>query len=138
MASRLALASTLAGLMLASCGGPGAGPSASTTPPTAAVAVQGTVLAGPVCPVVREPPDPGCADRPVEGAVVEVSSPDGSLVAWVVSDSTGHFTVELAPGRYRFTPQPAVGLLGTAAPVDAEVASGSDVDLTFFYDTGIR
>jgi hypothetical protein len=138
MTPRLAVASSLAALVLASCGGPGAGPSTSTTPVPATVTVRGTVLAGPVCPVVREPPDPGCADRPVEGAVIEVSSLDGSVVARIVSDSAGHFTVELAPGKYQFTPQPVAGLVGTAAPVDVEVAPGSGVDQTFSYDTGIR
>ena len=35
-----------------------------------ATGVRGTVTSGPTCPVVTNPPNPSCADRPVAGAVL--------------------------------------------------------------------
>jgi len=52
-------------------------PAATTTPPAGggggilpyATGIQGTVMAGPTCPVERNPPDPQCADRPLQTLV---------------------------------------------------------------------
>ena len=53
-----------------------------------------------------------------------------------VTDADGRFYVELAPGTYRFTPQPVEGLMGVAAEKVVEVSASLDLD--FAYDTGIR
>ena len=101
--------------------------------------LRGEVLAGPVCPVVTEPPDPDCADRPVPGAelVIEVGGGDGGQVR-VIADENGLFETVLAPGRYTLIPQPVEGLLGTAAPVILEIGAATTTELTVVYDTGIR
>jgi hypothetical protein len=102
--------------------------------------VVGRVVAGPTCPVVQDPPDPECADRPVAGAVIVVLDEEGREVTHATSDQRGAFTLELGPGAaYTLVPQPVEGLLGTAQPV--EVASrdfGERVAVTIVYDTGIR
>ena len=101
--------------------------------------VFGTVTAGPTCPVVTDPPDPSCADRPVEGAVLIVASLDGVEVARTTSDAEGRFSLRLAPGAYRLEPQPVEGLMGTAAPIEISVELGGPIaDLLVGYDTGIR
>lgn len=100
--------------------------------------IRGRVLAGPVCPVIREPPVQECADRPVEGARLVVVDRQGREVASAVSDADGRFSVELAAGEYSVIPQAVPGLLGTAAPVDVTVATGEQLDLDVLYDTGIR
>jgi hypothetical protein len=101
--------------------------------------VTGTVTAGPTCPVVTEPPDPSCADRPVEGAVLVVATPDGVEVARTTSDAEGRFALSLVPGAYRLEPQPVEGLMGTAAPFEFSVElGGPTADLVVSYDTGIR
>lgn len=103
-----------------------------------ATGVRGTVTAGPTCPVERDPPDPACADRPVEGAVLVFSDQAGSEVVRVTSAEDGTFAVELAPGAYRVTALPVTGLMGTPGPMDVQVVAGEAADLPVSYDTGIR
>jgi hypothetical protein len=101
--------------------------------------VSGMVTAGPICPVVTDPPDPSCADRPVEGAVLVVTTLTGVEVDRTTSDAKGRFALSLAPGTYRLEPQPVEGLMGTAAPVEFTVEPGAPaLDLAIGYDTGIR
>ena len=101
-------------------------------------AVRGTVTAGPTCPVVTDPPDPACADRPVGGAVLVVYGANGAEVDRVTSDADGGFALELVPGSYRLVPQPVEGLMGTAEAVEFTVEYGAVQELSVVYDTGIR
>ena len=101
--------------------------------------VAGFVTAGPTCPVVTDPPDPSCVDRPVQGAVLVVTTLAGVEVDRTTSDAEGRFALSLAPGVYRLEPQPVAGLMGTAAPVEFTVEPGAPaLDLVIGYDTGIR
>jgi hypothetical protein len=101
--------------------------------------VSGTVTAGPTCPVVTDPPDPSCADRPVAGAVLVVTTLAGVELDRTTSDAEGRFALSLPPGTYRLEPQPVEGLMGTAAPVEFAVEPGAPaLDLVIGYDTGIR
>jgi hypothetical protein len=103
-----------------------------------ATGVRGTVTAGPTCPVEREPPDPGCAERLVAGAVLVFTDAGGLEVARVTSAADGTFTVELAPGAYHVSAEPVEGLMGTPGPMDVEVKAGQPTELQVSYDTGIR
>jgi hypothetical protein len=106
---------------------------------SAGTGVRGTVTAGPTCPVVTEPPTPGCEERPVAGAVLVFTTPAGVEVARATSASDGTFSVDLAPGAYRLTAQPVEGLMGTPAPMEIEVEPGVPMtELQVSYDTGIR
>jgi hypothetical protein len=126
-ASRLLSAVALAAL-LAAC-----------TPAVDTQTVSGLVMAGPTCPVVTDPPDPACDDRPVAGARIVVIDGEGDEVASAVTGEEGMFSVELEPGRYELVAQPIEGLLGTAPPVSVVVVAGTDSEpLTLVYDTGIR
>jgi hypothetical protein len=102
--------------------------------------VAGRVVAGPTCPVVQDPPDPECADRPVGGAVIVVLDEEGREVTRATSDEEGTFNFELGPGAaYTLVPQPVEGLLGTAEPVEvAPQDFGERIEVTIVYDTGIR
>ena len=101
--------------------------------------ISGMVTAGPTCPVVTDPPDPSCADRPVEGAVLVVTTLAGVEVDRTTSDADGRFALSLPPGTYRLEPQPVEGLMGTAEPVEFTVEPGAPaLDLVIGYDTGIR
>jgi len=101
--------------------------------------VHGSVSAGPTCPVVTDPPDPDCADRPVAGAVLVITDLEGVEIARVTSGADGEFSVELPSGAYRLVPQSVEGLMGTAAPIDFGVeAEGPPTELLVSYDTGIR
>jgi len=98
--------------------------------------VGGYVHAGLMCPVVHEPPDPNCADRPVADAVMAVRGADGIEVVRVSTDQEGRFTLTLPAGTYTLIPQPVTGLVGTA-PEQSFVVPGF-VELDVAYDTGIR
>ena len=103
------------------------------------VGVAGTVLAGPTCPVVTDPPDQSCADRPVADAELVVTTLDGTEVSRTTSDAIGTFEVTLPPGEFRLVPQPVEGLMGTAEPLEFAVNwDGGPTELVVAYDTGIR
>ena len=107
------------------------------TPP--ASGISGIVTSGPTCPVMRDPPDRACDDRPLAGAVILVLDVNGGEVARAISDTEGRFTVELAPGVYRVEPQPVRGMMGTAAAVDIRIAADEPLaEIALGYDTGIR
>ncbi len=100
--------------------------------------MSGSVVAGPVCPVEREPPDPACAARPVAGATLIIEDAAGSELRRVTSDAAGHFSLDLVPGSYRIVPQRVPTLLGTAPPLDLVVREGEHPQPVISYDTGIR
>ena len=101
--------------------------------------VTGTAVSGPSCPVVTEPPDPACDDRPVAGAEIVIVDVAGDVVASATTEADGTFSVVVPAGEYRLVPRPVEGLMGTAEPVEIVVAAGLEVGpLEISYDTGIR
>ena len=108
--------------------------------PEGSSVVVGLVTAGPVCPVERDPPDPACAPRAVEGAVLVVTDSAGREVARVTSAAAGRYEIRLQPGAYEMTPQPVEGLMGTPGPISLRVTAPSEVPqrVDIAYDTGIR
>lgn len=107
--------------------------------PAPGLVINGVVTAGPACPVVTEPPDPSCEDRPVQGAEIVVRNQAGESVARVRSAEDGSFSVPVVAGHYELLPQPVEGLLGTAAAVEVTVEEGVAAEpILISYDTGIR
>jgi hypothetical protein len=100
--------------------------------------VEGTVTAGPQCPVEINPPDPACQDQPVAGAIILVRGPRSDTVVQLVTDELGRFSTPLAPGLYVIEPQPVDGLLGTASPAEVTIEAQRTAVVDFSYDTGIR
>ncbi|MCA1588390.1 MAG: carboxypeptidase-like regulatory domain-containing protein [Chloroflexi bacterium] len=100
--------------------------------------LAGKVVAGPVCPVVRDPPDPGCADRPVPDATLMIEAAGGGDAVPVTSDEGGLFEIYLPPGDYVLEPQPVDGLMGTAAAQPFQIEANRTIELSVVYDTGIR
>ena len=115
----------------------GCGPGGTTTP-AADTGIRGTATAGPTCPVVRNPPDPFCADRPVAGATIVIRDGSGAQIAAAVTAADGTYGVAVAPGEYLVDPLPVPGMLGTAAKQAASVKAGSMTEVDLSYDTGIR
>jgi len=101
------------------------------------VVVPITVVAGPTCPVISDPRDPACDDRPVDGAELVVIGANGQQVASALSDAQGRAELRLAEGSYTIRPQPVDGLMGTAADV-ALVVTATPETVVISYDTGIR
>ena len=100
--------------------------------------IEGTVTAGPQCPVERDPPDPACKDRPVVGAVIQISQQGSATISRAITDELGRYFATLPPGSYIVEPLPFEGLLGTPGPVEVTVESDVTAVVDFGYDTGIR
>src|SRR3989344_275669 len=62
--------------------------------------ISGTVLLGPTCPVMRDPPDPGCADKPYATTINVYRVGSSSTFATGKSDANGAFKISLPPGTY--------------------------------------
>lgn len=105
--------------------------------PAGTITVSVVVVAGPVCAVVTDPPDPACADRPVEGAELVVVDRNGRTVVTARSDTAGRVSLALEPGSYVVRPKPVAGLIGTPDEIPL-VVDRSTAPLTIGYDTGIR
>lgn len=98
--------------------------------------INGTVLAGPTCPVERA--ESPCPDRPVDGVTVQALR-DGSVLATAVSDPDGEFTMNLAAGEYLLQAVLEPGGPGMSSlPTRVRVTRGASVDATVLLDTGIR
>lgn len=132
--SRGVVVGVLLVLAMVGCGGDDdAGPGAEATATLEIVA-----FAGPTCPVATDPPDPNCADRPVEGATVVVTDGSGAEVARGTTGADGTAVVQVPPGDLEVVPQAVEGILGTAPPVTVSVADGETLEVPLAYDTGIR
>lgn len=124
------------GLLLTAlgCAPAGAGPAGTPTPaPPAPGGVQGHVLIGPLCPVVRV--DTPCPDQPYQ-ATLTILDGAGQTVGQAQSDAQGFFQVALPAGAYTLHPE-ASGL--TRAPdQDLVIRAGQWLSVTVTYDSGIR
>ena len=109
------------------------------TLPDVASGLRGTVSAGPSCPIVHDPPDPACADKPVAGAVIVVTNVDGTPVLQITTGADGTYDVPLGPGAYTIAPQPVEGFMGAPEAQTVRIEMGEGViTLDFSYQTGIR
>jgi len=126
--------------------GDGSGGVVPGTPPVAIPVdggpwITGRALAGPVCPVVQNPPDPACADRPVAGAVIVFRDATGAEAARATTGADGTFLVAVpGGGSYAVEAQPVEGLMGTPPAFMVEVggAASAWAATVVPYDTGIR
>ncbi len=99
--------------------------------------IKGTVLAGPTCPVERNPPDPACADRPIATNIVIYRSSDSVHPLLVTrSDEQGKFEASLPPGRYIVRGGEAV--LPRCTDTSATVGPTGYTTVAVSCDTGIR
>ncbi len=108
------------------------------TPGAGQAQVTISLVAGPVCPVERDSPDPGCAPRPVAGAQVVVRDPSGTQVASATADQSGQVTLELPSGAYYAEAAASSGLMGQPDAAAFSVVGGSTMGFSMEYDTGIR
>jgi hypothetical protein len=98
--------------------------------------IEGQVLIGPICPVVREGMD--CADKPYQ-ATITVRTSSGKDVTRFQTAADGKFRLPLAPGEYILHPETPQGKpLPRAAEQPFTVQAGIFANLTVNYDSGIR
>lgn len=101
--------------------------------------IRGTVMAGPTCPVERNPPDPNCADRPVETNISFYRASDPTHgIAYITSDAQGAFQLSLPPGDYIVMAGPYGVPYPRCADTSATVGPTGYTPIVISCDTGIR
>jgi len=112
-------------------------PATPTTAPAMTASIEGQVLVGPMCPVIRE--DQPCPDQPYS-ATITLLDKAGHPLAQFSADAEGHFHLELEPGSYTLIPKgPAEQRYPIPpGPIPLTVTAGQFVSLTITYDSGIR
>jgi hypothetical protein len=106
---------------------------AATTATADTGTVKGIVVLGPMIPV-----DPGSPIVWVpQKAAVSVVKNGGTALMVTPSDANGHFTLSLAPGRYRLTARALDGTTVSRA-VTLTVKSGGSYRVRLWIDTGVH
>jgi hypothetical protein len=111
-----------------------------TTPPiTTTSGISGIVLLGPTCPVMRNPPDPQCADKPYSGTFVVTTSDGSRIITQFNSDSQGKFKVNVPAGEYEIRSASTTTFYPRCSSNGiVSVKAGTFTDTTVSCDTGIR
>ncbi len=104
--------------------------------PSADSGVRGVAMIGPTCPVMRNPPDPQCADKPY-AALLIFSNQAGVLVKQVQAKSDGTFEVFLPAGEYTVS-QTEGKIYPILRPQTVTVIKGQFTSLLLQFDSGIR
>ena len=100
--------------------------------------VRGIVLLGPTCPVMREPPDPQCADKPYQTTVsVSRANDTTHTFANIESGKDGTFELSLPPGDYVINAKGGA-TLPRCQETSATVGPEGYTPITISCDTGIR
>ena len=100
--------------------------------------VEGVVMLGPTCPVIREGDD-SCVDKPYATIVqvIAVGSPNSSPFATVESDKQGKYKIMLPPGEYAL--QPVGGsVMPRCETKEITIEPAKIIEVNLFCDTGIR
>ncbi len=114
-----------------------AGPQPAPSP-SGKSGIKGNVLLGPICPVMRDPPDPQCADKPYAASLV-LTTPDGvRVVKTFSSDDAGEFNVEVPPGGYVIRSAAASNIRPCSSRESVVVQAGTYTQTIVYCDTGIR
>lgn len=100
--------------------------------------IVGAVSAGPTCPVMRNPPDPQCADRALQTTVSVYRAEDTArAVAQTRSDADGQFEFSLSPGDYLVRASEQT-MLPRCTEESVQVLPDSYIAVAISCDTGIR
>lgn len=99
--------------------------------------VRGMVLLGPTCPVMRNPPDPQCADKPYATEILVYQSGSNTLRTSGTSNTSGAFEFSLSPGTYRLVAKGGA-MLPRCNDTSVTVSPNAYVTTTISCDTGIR
>ena len=101
--------------------------------------ILGSVMLGPICPVVQNPPDPNCADIPYQTDLVLTTADQSKDIQDFSSDNYGRFRLEVPPGGYAIRSAAAANPLPYCASSDPILVNATGItEVTVFCDTGIR
>ncbi|MDD5738967.1 MAG: hypothetical protein PHY72_03550 [Candidatus Pacebacteria bacterium] len=101
--------------------------------------VFGVVTLGPTCPVMQNPPNPQCVDKPYATniQVIAVGIPSSSPFATIESDQQGKYKITLPPGEYAL--QPVGGnVMPRCETKQITIEPSKIIEVNLSCDTGIR
>jgi hypothetical protein len=101
--------------------------------------ILGTVLLGPTCPVMREPPDPECADKPYQTNLALTTVDGARVIKTFSSKSDGTFRVEVQAGEYAIRSAATANVLpycSSNGTIQVRINETTNADVSC--DTGIR
>ena len=104
--------------------------------------LKGVISIGPICPVEKDPPDPGCLPtyETYKAYPVTIWTSDGRRkIAQLDPALDGSYNLELNPGRYSVVLGTSQNSIGSSnLPVKVEIRSQAETILNINIDTGIR
>lgn len=104
--------------------------------------LEGMVSIGPICPVERIPPDPGCLPtaETYKAYPVSIWSTDGGRkIALISPNLDGSYKTMLAPGNYLVILENGQSRIGSSnLPLQVTIISMEKTILNISIDTGIR
>lgn len=100
--------------------------------------IYGTVLLGPTCPVVQDPPDPKCADKPYQTRLAVTTKDGARVIKEFSSNAQGKFNIEIPPGTYMIRSAAAANVLPYCSSEVVTVGANGSVEAAVSCDTGIR
>lgn len=99
--------------------------------------VKGSVFLGPTCPVMRDPPDPQCADKPYATTIQVSRKGSSSVFATGKSNANGAFEFSLPPGEYTLSASGGK-MLPRCNDENVTVGASGYTTVNISCDTGIR
>jgi hypothetical protein len=113
---------------------------AAHAPPSAPAStdsgVTGSVMIGPTCPVMQNPPQAGCEPKAYQ-AKLRIIGSDGTVAARFATNADGTFAIPMPPGVYRIE-NDASGAMPSLSPYQLVIPPHTIVPVTLSYDSGIR
>ena len=104
--------------------------------------LEGRISIGPICPVEKDPPDPGCLPTAETYKAYPISvwtSNGGRKVSQINPELDGSYITDLEPGNYLIILESGSINIGSSnLPVGVTIKSGNVTTLNIDIDTGIR
>ncbi len=103
--------------------------------------LEGIILIGPICPVERDPPDPGCLPtaETYKAFPVYIRASNSSKKTLISPALDGSFKIELAPGNYSLTLEKEQNGIGSSnLPMIVSINPLGKTIISIEIDTGIR
>lgn len=104
--------------------------------------LEGKISIGPICPVEKDPPDPGCLPtaETYKAYPVGVWTPDGKRRITQLNPSLdGTYKTDLGPGNYLILLEKSGGGIGSSnLPAEVTIFAHGSTELNIDIDTGIR
>jgi hypothetical protein len=104
--------------------------------------LEGRINIGPICPVEKDPPDPGCLPTAETYKAYPVSvwtSNGGRKITQINPELDGSYITDLEPGNYLIILETGRSNIGSSnLPVEVTIRSDDVTTLNIDIDTGIR